>query len=947
MNMVGSNVSRLVLLLLLSLAHAEAAQQLQPARTQSTFNPGEVWADTKGRPINAHGGGMLYHGQTYYWYGENKVGFSWVPEVNRKWDGYRVEVTGIHCYSSKNLYAWKDQGLVLKAVPGDPASDLSPFKVVERPKVAFNPKTRKFLMWLHIDTADYQTARAGVAIADSPNGPFKYIGSVKPEGADSRDQTLFVDDDGKAYRIYSSEWNKATYISLLSDDWLKHSGRYVRVFPGQSLEAQAVFKRGGKYYLLASECSGWDPNPMHAAVADSIWGPWRELGNPCISPDADTSFHSQSTYVFQVAGKKDAYILMADRWHKSDLPDSRYVWLPIFFQADEPKLKWMHQWDLSFFDRNAQNSGKDPPQAAVAAGYRIQTDQHRAWLLRPDGQQFFSLGVCCVNMGTPRESFTATNPSYAAWQHYRTSNEWATATVKRLNSWGFTTVGGWSDFKTLRQAPEMDLVMTPVLHIGSTAGAPWWDMWDPRITGRMDQVARDQILALCGDPRVLGYYSDNEMGWWPESLLKMTLEEEPGSGQRRRLLALLRETYANDWEKLLKDFDPDGAEDWEALEHGGRLYLRPGGNGIQTVHRFLALLAERYYSLVQGIIQKYDQRGLVLGERYQSFFFPEVAHACSHYVDAVSSNLNASWYDGTFPRFYLDTLHALTGKPVFVSEFYMAATQNRSANRNGNGGFPVTRTQDERAFGFSTTLQSLLKLPYVVGADWFQYYDEPPFGRYDGEDYNFGLVDIHDEPYDPVTKTAAQLQLKALKSEDPRRQLDASAGIPTAPANPLGNFKPGLALLDWNRDSGFVKPSSEFPLADLYLCWNEDAIYAGLYSQDVVEPDFYRNKTVPEIDRAEWTFSVRGAGSSLARDIRCRIGAGMEPHVSGSDVRVVNISGVNLRVRNIVAMELPARLFGRTRFKARDQIEFSSVLLTHARGYRTEWGGKFKLMENH
>jgi hypothetical protein len=322
---------------------------------QDRFTPGRVWLDTCGKPINAHGGAMLYYAKTYYWYGENKQGTTWMPETNKAWDGYRVEVTGIRCYSSRDLYRWQDLGLVLKALPDDPASDLHPSKVVERPKVAFNPRTRKFVMWMHIDTFDYQSGRAGVAVADSPTGPFQYLGSIKPEGADSRDQTLFVDDDATAYRIYSSEWNKATYISLLSDDWLKHTGKYTKLFAGQDLEAQTIFKRAGKYYLIASHCTGWDPNPACAAVADSLWGPWRELGNPCRGKGAETTFHSQGAFVFPVAGKRDAYIFMADQWNKKDLPNSRYVWLPILFREGIPQLEWRAAWDLTFFQtRSAQ-----------------------------------------------------------------------------------------------------------------------------------------------------------------------------------------------------------------------------------------------------------------------------------------------------------------------------------------------------------------------------------------------------------------------------------------------------------------------------------------------------------------------------------------------------------------------------------------------------------------
>ena len=134
--------------------------------------------------------------------------------------------------------------------------------------------------------------------------------------------------------------------------------------------------------------------------------------------------------------------------------------------------------------------------------------------------------------------------------------------------------------------------------------------------------------------------------------------------------------------------------------------------------------------LVHQIIRKYDQRALILGDRYQSFYYPEVARASARHVDAVSSNVNAGWNDGSFARYHLETLRALTGRPVFVSEFYMAARENRSGNEN-KPGFPVVDTQRERVAGFNRTLELLVRIPYVVGADWFQYYDEPTHGRAD------------------------------------------------------------------------------------------------------------------------------------------------------------------------------------------------------------------------
>jgi hypothetical protein len=573
--------------------------------------------------------------------------------------------------------------------------------------------------------------------------------------------------------------------------------------------------------------------------------------------------------------------------------------------------------------------------------FSIQKRDGIDWLVHPNGERFFSFGVCVVNLGVSREDYKTHNPGYAAWQHYPDSNRWAMATFQRLKSWGFTTIGGWSDFEVLKRWGDSNAVFTPVLHVGSAAGAPWWDMWDPKIIGRMHQIARDQILLLRDDPRVLGYYSDNEMGWWNAILFKMTLEQAPTSGQRQRTLELLRTTYHNDWAELLKDFDPEGVASFQELDQRGILYLRPDGNGMRTLRLFLGMVAERYYSLVREIIHEYDPRALVLGDRYQSFYYPEVARASTRYVDATSGNLNAGWNDGTFARFYLETLHAITGKPVLVSEFYMCARDNRSGNKNDKGVFPVVATQRERANGFRNTINALLKLPYVVGADWFQFYDEPTHGRGDGENFNFGLVDIHDQPYEILTAASAALDVAALKGGAHSRRFDASAGVPPAPPDPLEDFKPTLALKSWDRERGFLKPFSEFSVADLYICWNRKSIYLGLYSQDIVEEAAYRNKVVPPSARAEWIVTLAKSGKT----IRARIGAGAKPLVDESMVRIVNLSGVNLNTRNIAAMELPAKLFGKDRFKAGDAVELASTFLAHCRAYRVEWKGKFTLRD--
>ena len=356
----------------------------------NAFYPGQEWKDDNGVHINAHGGGILFFNQTYYWYGQHMI---------EGRIGNTAQV-GVHVYSSKDLYNWKDEGIALSVDSLDSNSDIAKGCILERPKVIYNKKTKKFVMWFHLELKGqkYNSARSGVAVAENPTGPFVFIESMRPNkgvwpvnvqefhklpvsdtikssycggpaclpnhvdslnilgrdfehGQMARDMTLFVDDDGKAYHLYSSEENSTLHIAELSDDYLTHSGRYARFFIHRYMEAPTIFKTSkGKYYFIASDCTGWSPNAARSAVSDNIFGPWKELGNPCIGPDSLTTFHSQGTFITPVQGKKDAFIFMADRWVPENPVDGRYIWLPIYFEGDTVRLQWKQKWDLSVFE---------------------------------------------------------------------------------------------------------------------------------------------------------------------------------------------------------------------------------------------------------------------------------------------------------------------------------------------------------------------------------------------------------------------------------------------------------------------------------------------------------------------------------------------------------------------------------------------------------------------
>ena len=393
-------------------AEVERLENNEPYVTYDsiTGTAAERMYDNNGNKIQAHGGQVQKIGDTWYWYGEDKT------------NGYRP-VEGVHCYSSTDLYNWKDEGLALDAIDvpdehygDDSYVDLSIFEtdeelkalygdyagqpsddptyetkleevywnlaedrcVMERPKVLYNESTGQYVMWWHCDgrtptnTADYGKARAGVAVADDPAGPFKFVGTYllasdpdrtshgfDSEGGHVRDMNVFKDDDGTAYVLYSSEGNEVMYIARLNDSYTGLAkdpedmihGEDFATISTDSREAPAMFKYNGMYYLITSGCTGWAPNQAAYAVAEDPMGPWTRMGDPCVGDTDRNTFWTQSTCVIPVDPENGEFIYMGDRWYNpdtgADISDSRYVWLPIEFGSDNTiMIKDYSNWTL-------------------------------------------------------------------------------------------------------------------------------------------------------------------------------------------------------------------------------------------------------------------------------------------------------------------------------------------------------------------------------------------------------------------------------------------------------------------------------------------------------------------------------------------------------------------------------------------------------------------------
>ena len=305
----------------LCLAVATAVVQAAP----QTITPGEVWHDTAGNIIQAHGAGMIQVAKTFYWFGEDKT------------KGYPFQ--NVKCYSSTDLAHWTFQS---DALTFQADGDLGPNRVVERPKVIYIKATRTYVMYLHIDSSNYGGAKVGVATSRAITGPYIYLGSFRPLGHQSRDMTLFQDTDDTNYLVFEDRQRGVCIARLRPDGYGVE--KEVALIP-HAYEAPAVVKVAGTYYLLGSHLSGWDANSNQYATAPTMAGPWSDFKD--IAPPETKTYDSQTAYILPVLGSKTtSYIYIGDRWKSRNLADSRYVWLPLTISSGVMSVTPDHPWTV-------------------------------------------------------------------------------------------------------------------------------------------------------------------------------------------------------------------------------------------------------------------------------------------------------------------------------------------------------------------------------------------------------------------------------------------------------------------------------------------------------------------------------------------------------------------------------------------------------------------------
>jgi hypothetical protein len=293
-----------------------------------TIKNGGFWNDTTGKRIEAHGAGLIAVGDTWYWIGEDKSGNS-------------GNFKAVNAYASKDLSNWEFRNAIITRSTSTELAASG--RIIERPKVIHNDTTNQYVMWLHWDGNSYADAEAGVFTSATVDGNYTLRSHFRPNNNMSRDDTLFKDDDGKAYFISAANENADLMMYELSDDYLTIKRQVMRLSTAKR-EAPAMFKQNGRYYIITSAATGWDPNQAQYFSAPAIDGPWTSLTNLGNS----TTYDTQSAYVIPVQGTQTTtYIYAGDRWQDPDLVSSKYIWLPLKISGTSLSLDNYAEWQLN------------------------------------------------------------------------------------------------------------------------------------------------------------------------------------------------------------------------------------------------------------------------------------------------------------------------------------------------------------------------------------------------------------------------------------------------------------------------------------------------------------------------------------------------------------------------------------------------------------------------
>jgi hypothetical protein len=328
---------------------------------------------------------------------------------------------------------------------------------------------------------------------------------------------------------------------------------------------------------------------------------------------------------------------------------------------------------------------------------------------------------------------------------------WAVRTLARVRAAGFKGLGAWCHPVFHEGHLNPDTPITRDLNLWQWTVGPAKRLYHPGFAVAVEDAVRDQVTPLQTSKTLVGYFTDNELDWSDDTAGPAAYFDglAPSDPNRRKVVEAMQRVWPTidafnaDWKTTLGTWDDLDA--WTYLPH-------PEGAYEKLYLDFVEQLSRDYFELTSRLVRQYAPNHLVLGVRYKGYIIPEVVRGQAGQTDAVSINYYVG--DARLDRQLFESLHRDSGgQPVMIGEYSFHALDGRSGNRNTFGFVAQVPDQQARADGYKLMTERLAAVPYIVGADWFQWNDEPPSGRTsDGEDVNFGVVDVDDHEYEGLVE---------------------------------------------------------------------------------------------------------------------------------------------------------------------------------------------------
>lgn len=381
-----------------------------------TIKNGNQWTATNtGASVQAHGPGFIRVGDIWYMCGEDRAAAPsapWTPDVN--------------LYSSVDLVNWKFEKKIIEN--GVTASELGHGRFIERPKLLYNPKTSKYVVWCHYEQGNYGASEAACFECDSVNGAYKKIWSGQPVNTKSRDCNVFQDEDGTAYFISTTDENSNLGLFRLSDDYHSAVEKTV-LFARQGREAPAIVRVDNRYFMFNSACSGWEPNQCKMSYTTNLKSGWTGLTNVGNYYAYDT----QAAAILTIKGtKKTTYLYVGDRWQDPGLAETKTIMFPVSFNGSSANLDCRERFDINFVtgewretptenvfaDRTKfKIKAKSSEHTSYPATAAIDGNVNTFWRTASDGDSDSSAKYLTIDMGsmqnikgvviTPRMDYSA------------------------------------------------------------------------------------------------------------------------------------------------------------------------------------------------------------------------------------------------------------------------------------------------------------------------------------------------------------------------------------------------------------------------------------------------------------------------------------------------------------------------------------------------------------